>query len=256
MNIAVSLDSDPAWDRASRALAGVGIFLLSEFRGRGVPITPVLSSMQFLAAADPLCLADEVAFLGITALQSHCIDEREALLDIVGRTLSAMAPHVFHDSRLIPDNVDVRVRTWSLETLVYPLVSMAAAGNPGAANVLPLLEATLGGVYSRSKSETLADSRVEGDRGSAGNEHLRLSSPVALGIRRLGVLDGDQQAMVVACMGLKQRASDLRGSNGGVTDAGRDASAVADLECGLCLLAPLLLRPHEQTHEAVCTVLE
>ncbi|CAN0509438.1 unnamed protein product, partial [Ectocarpus sp. 12 AP-2014] len=102
MNIAVSLDSDPAWDRASRALAGVGIFLLSEFRGRGVPITPVLSSMQLLAAADPLCLADEVAFLGITALQSHCIDEREALLDIVGRTLSAMAPHVFHDSRLIP----------------------------------------------------------------------------------------------------------------------------------------------------------
>lgn len=33
VNIAVSLDSDPAWDRASRALAGVGIFLLSEFRG-------------------------------------------------------------------------------------------------------------------------------------------------------------------------------------------------------------------------------
>ncbi|CBN77167.1 conserved unknown protein [Ectocarpus siliculosus] len=255
VNTAVSLDSDPAWDRASRALAGVGVFLLSEFRGRGVPITPVLSSMQFLVAADPLCLADEVAFLGITALQSHCIDEREALLDIVGRTLSAMAPRVFHDPKVIPDNVDVRVRAWSLETLVYPLVSMAATGNPVSANVLPLLEAALGGVYSRSKFETMADARVEGDRSSAGNEHLRLSSPVALGIRRLGVLDGDQQAMVVACMGLKQRANDLSGSNGGVTDAGRDASAVADLECGLCLLAPLLLQQHEQTHEAVCTVL-
>lgn len=36
VNIAVSLDSDPAWDRASRALAGVGIFLLSEFRGEVV----------------------------------------------------------------------------------------------------------------------------------------------------------------------------------------------------------------------------
>ncbi|CAN0549270.1 unnamed protein product, partial [Ectocarpus sp. 12 AP-2014] len=124
-----------------------------------------------------------------------------------------MAPHVFHDSKVIPCNIDLRVRTWSLETLVYPLVSMAAAGNSVAANVLPLLEATLGGVYSRSKSETMADARVEGDRGSAGNEHLRLSSPVALGIWRLGVLSGDQQAMVVACMGLKQRASDLRGSN-------------------------------------------
>ncbi|CAN0539956.1 unnamed protein product, partial [Ectocarpus sp. 8 AP-2014] len=61
------------------------------------------------------------------------------LLDIVGRTLSAMAPRVFHDPKVIPDNVDVRVRTWSLETLVYPLVSMAATGNPVSANVLPLL---------------------------------------------------------------------------------------------------------------------
>lgn len=220
-----------------------------------MPITPVLGSMQFLAAADPLCLADEVAFLGITALQSHCVDEREALLDIVGRTLSATASHAFHDPEISPDNVDVRVRTWSLETLVYPLVSMAATGNPVAANVLPLLEATLGGVFSRRKFETMTDARVESDRGSAGNEHLRRSSPVALAIRRLGVLDGDQQAMVIACMGLKQRASDLRGSNDGATDARRHASAVADLECGLCLLAPLLLRPHERTHEAVCTVL-
>ncbi|CAM9489778.1 unnamed protein product [Ectocarpus fasciculatus] len=255
VNIAVSLDSDPAWDRASRAVAGVGIFLLSEFRGRGVPIMSVLGSMQFLAAADPLCLTDEVAFLGITALQSHCIDEREALLGIVGRTLSAMAPRVFHDPEIRPDNVDVRVRTWSMETLVYPLVSIAATGNPVAANVLPLLEAALGDVCSPRNSKTTTDTRVEGERVSAGNKQLRLSSPVALGIRRLGVLDGDQQAMVIACMGLKQRSSDLRGANGGVTDAGRDAAAVADLECGMCLLAPLLLRPQERTHEAACNAL-
>lgn len=33
VNIALSLDSDTAWGRASRAISGVTIFLLSEFRG-------------------------------------------------------------------------------------------------------------------------------------------------------------------------------------------------------------------------------
>lgn len=33
VNTALSLDSDASWERASRAIGGVAVFLLSEFRG-------------------------------------------------------------------------------------------------------------------------------------------------------------------------------------------------------------------------------
>lgn len=220
---------------------------------RGAPITPLLGSLQSMAAADPLCLADEIAFLGITALQSHSIDERETLLNIVGRTLGAMPLRDAHGPEASPGNVDLRVRTWSLEMLLYPSVSMAAAGNAAAAKLLPLLEAALGDVYSRAKSDEAGGTRAEDDGNSAGSKSLRYSSTVALGVRRLGKLEGDEQAAIIACKGLMRRAGDFQHANGGAV--GRDSVAVADLECGLCLLAPLLLRSHQQAHSAACAAL-
>lgn len=221
---------------------------------RGVPIAPLLGSLQSLVAADPLCLAEEVAFFGIAALQSHCIDERETLLDIVARTLDAVplrgAPG--SEGEGPGSEADVRVQTWSLETLVYPSVSMAAAGNTAAARALPLLEAALDDVYSRANVGT----RPEGVGKANGSKSMRYSSAVALGVRRLGLLEDGDQALLAACEGLRRRAGELLlHEDGGTADTAGGAAAVADLECGLCLLAPLLLRPHKQTHSAACAAL-
>jgi len=38
VNTALSLDSDASWGRASRAVGGVAIFLLSEFRGESYTV--------------------------------------------------------------------------------------------------------------------------------------------------------------------------------------------------------------------------
>lgn len=227
-------------------------FLPSE---RGVPIAPLVGSLQSMAAADPLCLAGEVAFFGIAAMQSDCIDEREALLDIVGRTLDAMPLRDAHGSATDPGDVVVRVHTWSLETLVYPSASLAAAGNTAAARVLPLLEAALDDVYSRENVNKVGGTRSEGVGKAAAGKPTRYSSAVALGIRRLGTLEDGDQAVIAACEGLRRRAGELLRLNGGDADAVRDAAAVADLECGFCLLAPLLLRPHKEAHSAACAAL-
>lgn len=215
---------------------------------RGVPIAPLLGSLQSMVAADPFCLTEEVAFFALAALQSDCIDEREALLDIVGHTLDAMPLRE-------RDDVDVGVQTWSLEALVYPSVSMAAAGNTAAARVLPLLEAALDDAHSRATAGVVRGTRPEGVRKVTFSKSLRFSSPVALGIRRLGLLEDGDQAVLAACEGLRRRAGELLHENSRADDAARDAAAVADLECGLCLLAPLLLRPHRQAHSAACAAL-
>ena len=220
---------------------------------RGIPIAPLLGSLQSMVAADPLCLADEVAFFGIAALQSHCIDEREALLDIVARTLGALPRRDARGSEARgAGDVDARVQTWSLETLVYPSVSMAAAGNAAAAKVLPQLEAALDDVLSRTDVGMRPES-VAGE--PACSKSMRYSSAVRLGVRRLGLLEDGDQAVLAACEGLRRRAGELLQENGGAADAARAAAAVADLECGLCLLAPLLLRPHKQAHSAACAAL-
>eukprot|EP00752_Nemacystus_decipiens_P001922 g1851.t1 len=253
VNTALSLDSDASWERASRAIGAVAIFLLSEFRERGVPIAPLLDSLRSMVVADPLCLAEEVAFLGIAALQSQCIDEREALLDIVARTLVAMplrgAPGSEEGGRA--GDVDVRVQTWSLETLVYPSVSMAAAGNAAAARALPLIEAALDSGLSLANVGT----RPGGAGKTDCSKPARHASAVALGVRRLGLLEDGDEAVLAACEGLRVRASELLRADGGAADAAADAPAVADLECGLCLLAPLLLRPHRQAHGAASAAL-
>ncbi|CAM9900496.1 unnamed protein product [Scytosiphon promiscuus] len=265
VNTTLSLESDAAWRKASRALAGVVIFLLAEFREHGAPITPLLASLHSMVAADALCLADEATFLGITALQTHCVYEREALLDIVCRTLSAVPPlhpQALRDSEPRHGDAGPRARAWSLEALVYPTVSMAAAGNAAAVRVLPLLQAALGEDRPEPKSPKGVGTTGEGDRRSAGVEPLRYSSVVALGVRRLSGSDDDQHAMVAACRGLERRAGELRGAAGGGTAeaaklvaAAAAAAAEEDLECGLCLLSPLLLRPQEQAHAAACAAL-
>lgn len=225
----------------------------------GAPIAPLLVPLKSMAEADPLCLESEVAFLGITALQTYCADEREALLDIVGRILSAMPPpYEARDYETPSTDVGSRVQAWSLETLVYPLVSMAAAGNTAAVRGLPLLQAALGEGHPEAKTEKGVGNTEVGDRHYAGVESLRYSSVVALGIHRLSNLEGDQRGIVAACQGLERRAGELRGAGGGTTDAAKNtaAASVADLECGLCLLSPLFLRPkHQQAHAAACAAL-
>ncbi len=211
-----------------------------------------------MTAADPLCLAEEVAFLGITAVQNHCIDEREILLEIIGRTLGAMPSRDTDGSEKSRGDADLRVQAWSLETLVYPLVSMAAAGNAAAAKVLPLLEAALDDVYSRANLDRAGDARAGWNENTAGGKAARYSSAVALAVRRLSALGGGDEAIYLACEGLRRRAVELQRANGDDSGGGEGkagAAADLDLESGLCLLAPLLLRPHKQAHGAACAAL-
>ena len=209
-----------------------------------------------MTAADPLCLAEEVAFLGITAMQSHCIDERETLLEIVGRALGAMPERDAGGPERNAGDVDLRVRTWALQTLVYPSVSMAAAGNRASARVLPLLEAALDDAYSRADLDKVGGTR-EGPDGSAaaGSKTTRYSSAIALGVRRLSTLDGRGEAIAMGCKGLRRRAVELQRANSDSAGAGSNAASATDLESGLCLLAPLLLRPESQAHGAACAAL-
>lgn len=211
-----------------------------------------------MTAADPHCLAEEVAFLGITAMQSHCIDEREILLEIVGRTLSAMPLRDTDGSEKSRGEANLRVQAWALETLVYPSVSMAAAGNTAAANVLPLLEAALDDVRSRANLDKVGGARAGWNENIAGSKATRYSSAIALAVRRLGALDGGDEAITLACEGLRRRAVELQRANGDDSAGGKKqagAAAGLDLESGLCLLAPLLLRTHEQAHSAACAAL-
>lgn len=240
--------------------------------------------------ADPVCLVDEVSFLGITALQSPCVDDREALLRIVGRTVRAMprrrrmqgsAAAAATTTTTTPvgtteDGVVslVDVDAWSLETLVYPVVSMAAAGNVAAGEVLQPLEAALVDVSARAATygeaaragPTRPNSDVNGNP-AKGASSLRRASVVRLGVRRLSALEGDdEQAMLNACAGLRRRAGVVmertaRDNTGGGGDEGGKAGAAAatsaeELETAFCLLSPLLLRPRDgKVHSAACEAL-
>lgn len=208
---------------------------------RGFSTAPLLASLQSMVAADAPCLADEVAFLGVLALQSPCVDERGELLGIIGRTVSAMPLH----------DCDLRAQAWSLETLVYPVVSMAAAGNEAAAAALPPLETALETVVSRQ-------ARAGGEAGEprahphrvSGIKPLRYSSTVALGVERLSAMDGDEKALESTCKGLRRRADEFRRSGSDDAGAGK-REAAAKLEAAFCLLTPLLLRSQGT---AVCAV--
>lgn len=206
-----------------------------------------------------------MTFLGITALQSACVDERETLLGIVGLAVSAMSrrgvsgaagavPYYPAAATTATTSLGVggradelRARSWSLEALVYPVVSMAAAGNAAAAAVLSPLEAALDSVFSGDGAEEAVGpagaARAAGAASAVGGKRLGHCSAVALGIRRLSARedDGKAPAAVVACEGLQRRANELRRAKGG--SGGGSARAAADVECAFCVLAPLLLRP-------------
>lgn len=231
---------------------------------QGLPIAQLLPALQCLAEADPHSLTDEVAFLGITALQSSCIDERESLLDIVGRATRVIPRHTASNSGSTDSpsaaaptaaatlNVGrQREELWSLEALVYPVASMSSAGNTIAAEVLPILEAALvkasalrGGLpttFSTSQDTSCSP------RDSSGG-----CSTVLLGVRRLCAFEGDEEALVRSCEGLQRRAGEF-GRGDGLSNE-RAAAVRADIESAFCVLAPLLLRPRtaKRVTDAAC----
>lgn len=237
-----------------------------------MPIAPLLNSLQSMAAAGPLCLVDEVAFLGITALQTPCVDERAALLGIIYRVLNSIPRRGAYDSAAtlssaVPSPsssiLDFRARAWSLEALVYPVVSMAAAGNTSATEVLQPLEAALSDISYHARDGNVGTATAEqvGKDGTNGDasciKNSRYASTVALGVRRLSSLEGSEQALVSSCEGLQRRAIEFKRPSGMNAGSGWcDSAATAELECGFYLLAPLLLRPRgKRVQRAACATL-
>lgn len=242
----------------------------------GLPVAPLLPPLQSLAEADPRCLGDEVTFIGIAALQSACVDERVALLDIVGSVTSAMSRrysvHGNSPSTTAPcAAVKVTVEKghnksslelWSLEALVYPVVSMASAGNTAATKVLPILEAALadasaGALIGHASAPTAESSAVAH---SAKSTFSRSASAVALAVRRLcSEAEGNEtETLVMVCKGLEKHARDLEHIAAGSGAVGRGVTvetARADLESAFCTLAPCLLRPRSpRAHSAACAM--
>lgn len=205
--------------------------------------------------ADPHSLTNEVAFLGIAALQSSCIDEREGLLDIVGKTTHVMPRHIASNSGIMdsPSAVGSTASTtlsisqqleelWSLETLVYPVASMSSTGNTIAAEVLPLLEAALVKASARKPRGGLPMTVPKfQDANYSPHESSRGCSTVLLGVRRLCTLEGNEEELVRSCEGLKRCAGDFGRGYGSPNE--RAAAISADIESAFCVLAPLLLRP-------------
>ena len=233
---------------------------------RGFSITPLLAPLRSIAAAGAESLASEVAFLGIAALQTPCVDERVGLLNIVWHIVKPMS---------LADVLDVREQAWSLETLVYPVVSMAAAGSTAATEVLPPLEAALSGVSRRlidaklGEGDTPARDRTKKNgvdpSGESGKtvKSLRHRTAVALGVRRFCALEEDEPALVRSCEGLRRRAEEHVRLSKESRDGGEgrriDATSSPDLlelESALCLLSPAILRPHlKLAHVAACAAL-
>lgn len=232
---------------------------------RCLPLAPLLFTLQSLSEIDPLCIAHEVSFLGITALQSPCVDEREALLRLVGSAVYATSrPSVAGKTIVRPTSPtpaesdgDVKlsdVTAWSLETLVYPIVSMASAGNAAAAEVLPVLEGALieGAACSTRGGARAGSTMSRGNDRCAWKQSLRHCSTAFIAIHHLCLLDGDDVDLVRRCEGLERRARELESA-----ENSPDGQAVAlrvDLESAFCVLAPLLLRPRtgRGPHSAAC----
>lgn len=233
---------------------------------RGFSITPLLAPLRSIAAAGAVSLASEVAFLGITALQTPCVDERVGLLNVVGHAVEPMS---------LAGVLDVREQAWSLETLVYPVVSMAAAGNTAATKVLPPLEAALSGVSRRlmdaklGEGDTPARDRTKYNGVDPGGKRkknvklLRHRTAVALAVRRLCALEEDESALVRSCEGLGRRAEEhvrlsreSRDGGGGRRIEATSSPDLLELESALCLLSPAILRPHlKRAHGAACAAL-
>lgn len=217
--------------------------------------------------ADSSCLADEVAFLGITALQSSCVDERETLLHVVGTATRTMPQYCASISGIVnvsserPPAAAVNrgadsrqlEELWSLEALVYPIVSMSSAGNTVAAEVLPMLEAALGRAPAPSSRDRLSPRRSmrQGSNSSRRSSSERCSIAL-LGVRRLCMLEGNEETLFESCEELKRRAEEFEHCS---RSSERATTGPADLEWTFCVLAPLLLRPGNgaQVHAAACT---
>lgn len=229
-----------------------------------MPIAPLLETLQTLALADPLCLAEEVAYLGILALQSPCVDERKVLLSIILGVVSALSRHYGnHGLAEAPPTAGklacgLSTLVWSLEILIFPMISLAAADHAAATEAVQPIEAALKDLYPRLTEEHSALSMLRGDEKDmfAGIQSLRHCSTAALAARRLSNLGGDVHVMVDSCGDLKRRAGELgRAIASGVDEEVR-AAATAELTTSFILLSPLLLRyDSSRIHNAACMAL-
>lgn len=238
------------------------LFCLPE---RGFSLIPLLAPLRSMAAAGVESLAAEVTFLGITALQTPFVDERDALLHIIECALRSMPLHEFLESH---------EQLWSLETLIYPVVSMAAAGNIAAAKVMTHLEAALSDLshsYVEAEREDKGGKQARNNTNignktyEGGVKSLRHRTAVAFIVRRLVLLQEDEPALVQICEGLRRRAEEhallKKESARNIGDDRRDATTLMssdplELESALCLLSPVLLRPRlQRAHGAACAAL-
>lgn len=232
---------------------------------RGFSLVPLLAPLRSMAAAGVESLATEVTFLGITALQTPFVDERDALLDIIECTLRSIPLHEFLENH---------EQLWSLETLIYPVVSMAAAGNIAAGKVMTPLEAALSDLSRSCVEAEREDKRGTQARNNTnignkaykgGVKSLRYRTAVAFRVRRLVLLEEDEPALVRICEGLRRRAEDhvllKKESTRNIGRDRRDAGTLMssdplELESAICLLSPALLRPRlQRAHSAACAAL-
>ncbi|CAM9721989.1 unnamed protein product, partial [Discosporangium mesarthrocarpum] len=224
---------------------------------RGFPLAPFLSALHPLAAADPLCLVGEVAFLGLCALQSSSAQERTSLLSLVEGALGALSQGRCR-REATSHHLWGGLAWWSLSALVYPVVSLSVAGNKAANGLLPLLESAL----ARDLFKDPTRGGVGAERCGGGNNHeacnnlrtdLWACTSLALALRRLCSLEDNPEALEGASRGLERRARQAkRVREEAGSSSGPSKAEARLLEAGLCAISPLLHHPLTQVQGAAC----
>ncbi|CAM9598286.1 unnamed protein product [Choristocarpus tenellus] len=272
-NTSLSLQEEITWERASAMVVSNILCLVQDLQECDLPIMPLLSALQPIVAEDPLCLAEDIAFLGACALQSSCVHERSTLLSMIGEVVGALKdqregynPHCHAKNLSDPEDTGqcTTLTEWSISVLEYPVVSLAATGNAPAKAILPLIEALQmkGGCWAHKKA-----GEAEPSAGSRYSECPWKCTTFVLALRRLCVIKDNEEALLCACRQLEGRAiieginredkymhgrsRAVEGHEGQGKSVGKDTGG---LELGLCAIVPLLHHPSGLVQMAACQV--
>ncbi len=142
-NAALGLVTDVYWYDAATRVATTLIGLVSMARNHLLSAYDPLSTMKTLAQVDPTILVPDLSWVGLMALSSASIMERNEALFVIDTVLTGYSG--------ILCSADV----WSLKALVYPLHSlMTASEAPTASHALCKLEELLrcNDMYGGAKS--------------------------------------------------------------------------------------------------------